>query len=638
MPVDPKKKEQESIDRAFELAYFIHANRGIALCVAEEAWRKLDQALGQQDKRRYYPPLRRQRRMRISMREEHLLQCLVYAESDAWERCTEQGDSPYPLTEEDMVIRFIKHLVRITVRRNALYVTLGVSQLLYEFGTSEVQQMYNVLLWDEKQFKDKSFVRQQRKVLMRDINERFADQIQTEKTAERGERFIPQRTTPRLIQLVKECLQRFTPWGTVCLIPASFPAQGKVAGLHFSGADPDEEHPIEMNRIHTILHPECFSRFIRGLGFDLRDERLAVPSFSFSTGGQPRGDRFHPPKLEAEDYLRLQRIREADARRRRVFLARQVDLYVDGIKQASFDPRQTSRFQLEVGPGAEVLEVRGQDAEGELTLAVLLLRSPWLPREEPFRDWIVMEGGQKVTIALTPIRDASQNIERTKVEVSYTEPHPLRALSWLAQRGWFGLTEMFGLRPKWFWVGATTVAMALTIMVATLIWFRHLSLPEAPTPPRIELARPPEIEPASPIPPSTPNVSPFPQESSLLIARAGWSMDPETMGQAIPIEALRGEAKPIDLSSRQMTVLISLPIYGPGDQPYTHYRLTLRTGEKSLSQRSLRAPHMVQNMPRHVLSVTLLPGQLPKAEAYELRVEGQTRNGWRQLGRVVLRA
>jgi hypothetical protein len=46
----------------------------------------------------------------------------VYAESDTWERCTERGDSPYPLTEEDMIIRFVKHLVRITVRRNSFRV------------------------------------------------------------------------------------------------------------------------------------------------------------------------------------------------------------------------------------------------------------------------------------------------------------------------------------------------------------------------------------------------------------------------------------------------------------------------------------------------------------------------------------
>jgi hypothetical protein len=92
----------------------------------------------------------------------------------------------------------------------------------------------------------------------------------------------------------------------------------------------------------------------------------------------------------------------------------------------------------------------------------------------------------------------------------------------------------------------------------------------------------------------------------------------------------------IDLSSRQTIVLLSLPIYGPDDRDYPSYRLTLRSGEHPLWQQWLPAPPVVRQMPRHVLQVTLFPQQLPKAESYELWVEGQTGGGWNPLGRVTL--
>src|ERR671939_2143756 len=90
--------DQASIRRAFELAYFIHANQGIAMCIAEEAWCKLEQTFGRQSRRRYYTPGRQRRtqagaeqalRTKVSFGDEHLLQLLVYAESDYWERSTE---------------------------------------------------------------------------------------------------------------------------------------------------------------------------------------------------------------------------------------------------------------------------------------------------------------------------------------------------------------------------------------------------------------------------------------------------------------------------------------------------------------------------------------------------------------------
>jgi len=142
----------ELVNRAFQLAYFIHRDKTRALRIATDALTKLEVACTAQDKRLYYNPTGRslgdeprisKYRTKISMSELHLLERLVYAESEPYERHDEQSDGGNLLDEEDMIIRFIKHLVRIALKRNSFYVTLGLSRLLYNYSTTETMEIYN---------------------------------------------------------------------------------------------------------------------------------------------------------------------------------------------------------------------------------------------------------------------------------------------------------------------------------------------------------------------------------------------------------------------------------------------------------------------------------------------------------------
>jgi hypothetical protein len=296
------------------------------------------------------------------------------------------------------------------------------------------------------------------------------------------------------------------------------------------------------------------------------------------------------------------------------------------VKGISFDPRQTSRVRLQIGPEAQLLSVCGQDAEGELPLASLTVCYEDISMGDSFTDWIVLKGSQKVTIQLTPIWGADGSVEGGRVEVRYVETQPIRLIRWLAQRLRFWLTlplqpdqaSAHWLPPSWSWVGRLSAMVVIIAIMAMVIGYRFYPLPEPPSPPRIGIVRPPEIEPVSPTPAPGP---PDSQESASLMARAFWITDQETMVQAIPIERLRSETRPIDLSSREAAVPLSLPIYGPGDQPYTRYRFTLRSGEKPLWPHSLRAPRVVQTRPRHILNVTLFPQRWPRAETHTRQVK-----------------
>src|SRR5204862_4543803 len=120
-------------NRAFQLAYFLHRERKTAAEIASRALNKLQLAATAQGKRLYYRLTgradSRKARSKVSMGEPHLLQRLVYVESEEYERRKEAAahnpdrvDGISPARHTDLVVYFIKHLVRITTKRNSFYV------------------------------------------------------------------------------------------------------------------------------------------------------------------------------------------------------------------------------------------------------------------------------------------------------------------------------------------------------------------------------------------------------------------------------------------------------------------------------------------------------------------------------------
>jgi hypothetical protein len=661
------KKDQEYINRAFELAYFIIPDKSIGLRVVEDAWCSLDLVLGRQEKRRktywrllgYVKGEERSRpvRTKIRLSEEQMLQWLVYAHSDSWERATEYGDSLYSPRMEDMIVRYIKHLVRITSNRNSFYVTLGITRLLYKYGTQEVRLMYDVLTAsDSARMKDMKYLRKQKVLLMDEVLMRFDGLLATVATAYREKRFESQPTTERSIRLVKECMRRFTPWGTSCTVTEGFDPTA-VSGLYFSGASLADEDLIETSRIHAILHPDCFSQFVKGLSkfidelpqdspdkncrFGAPEDSLAVPQFQIFANRDPQDDRFDPPKLGPADYLRLERSREGMARRRKMHLPHRLCVCVDDIERVWFNPKRTTRVNLELDPGERVIEVRGEDAHGVLPMAILIVCND-IPSGGSFRDSIVLEAGQKVTIQLRPMRNLNGESEKVSVEVVYAETALIRAIFWYGQRAWQGLSETIrhhegpdDVRRDYSWLGKASVLVAL--MVAAVIWF-ELRLPiKAPS--SIEV-RPPlagEIKPDSsapaPVAPTIPVRKPEPK----LIARATWSRNAETGRQAFRLETERGAVARVEVPNRQGKISVALPQSDTEGHAYTSYRVTLLAADNTIWQQTLLPPKFRLSPHSHVLDVLLSSPSQTEADPFMLRFQGKTRSGWQPLGHVTLR-
>ncbi len=298
-----------------------------------------------------------------------------------------------------MLIYFIKHLVRITVRRNSFYVTLGLSRLLHNYSTAETMEMYNVLVQDPGRVRDDYYYRSRKGRLMKELKERFGDWLRVTRGARGEERVQTDDTPGRHAELARECLQEFTPWSTDCAIPAGLdPLAEEIRDLQFDGSDPDREHAIEVNRFHAALHPDCFARLAAGLKFASPAERLSTPYFYMAKDRNHDQDRKPPrrsrraPQLDEAELNAIKNAVAERSSRRKTFAAGLLRVIVDGSERARLDLHRASRVRFETQENDELIEVRS--ADGILLATYLLNQDDWSEAAPHERSSIVLEGGR----------------------------------------------------------------------------------------------------------------------------------------------------------------------------------------------------------------------------------------------------
>ncbi|MCI0490612.1 MAG: hypothetical protein L0229_28805 [Blastocatellia bacterium] len=513
--MDGNTQSDELFVKAFELAYFIHGDRETALKVAAASLAKLEVACAAQDKRLYYSPRgrtsARKARTKVNLSEPHLLQRLVYIESEPYEKQKEERHNP---SEEDMVIHYIKHLVKITIKRNSFYVTLALSRLLHNYSTAETAEIYNLVVQDPERVRDDYYYRSRKGRLMKEIKERFANLINVAHGPRGEEKFESEEDSLRHAGAVRDCLDRFTPWSSPCVVPEGFDRfSDTIPHLAFEGDEPDEEHSIEANRLHSVLHPECYGRLAEALDIDPPEERLGVPQFHHSSNGKrPPSDRRHPPRLEEAELAAVQGFLAEQSARRRGASAGFMRIMVDDRECASLDIFEAGRARFEIQEGAEIIEVRASQKGEDILLASLL------PDFEKIQNGahtssITLEGGQKLTFSLSPSKGDFDEFAGAFVDFTYRETRFRRAASLALRR--FGRKVSERLRaglgePLW----KPAFALLFLILLVASIFFlaqsgkdtpRSEEVVQAPTPP-------PEKEDRSNQPKSVQSTSPEPTE------------------------------------------------------------------------------------------------------------------------------
>jgi hypothetical protein len=470
----------ELLNKAFSLACFILGSRQDAVRTVEEAMARLDVTTAAQGKRLYYKSASSwmggskadRYRNKVLFSEVHLLQRLVYIASEPYEQREEQKSVSGSSGEEALLIHFIKHLVRITTRRNSFYVTLGLSRLLYNYTTAETMEVYNAVIQDPERVKDDYYYRSRKGVLMQELKKRFGDLLEVARGPRGEERFRASDNQAKFSELAAECLAFFTPWYTNCLVPAGVnPIMDGITSLSSRGQK--EEDKVEVDRIHAVLHPSCHDRLVKALGFDAPAQRLEVPHFFLtrgSSGGEGAGgggerERKNPMRLAPDELDEIKGHLDEQSGRRKKAFAGLMRIIVDGNEHARLDLSRSSHARFALDDEAELLEVRATvDGDDLLLASHLFAHEEAKSRQQKAKASIILEGGQKLTINVAPVNDK----EGALVDVAYSETRALRAASLYLRQLTASSNTASGNRS---WMGARVPALALGFALLMLSAF-----------------------------------------------------------------------------------------------------------------------------------------------------------------------
>ncbi|HEV2864312.1 MAG TPA: hypothetical protein VGX48_25160 [Pyrinomonadaceae bacterium] len=413
--------EGEKIELALGLAFFIHGRDDVAYDVALAALSKLGVTSKAQDRRvDYYRPVNRHRK--IILEELHLLQLLVYIESGRLERKQEGSGGLALLGKEDLLVRYLEHLTKVTLGANILRVTVGLCYFVYAFEVAQVRKIYLTLTQAEFEEIDGTRFRKCKSSLMKDIKERFGDLLPTQSGRRHRLTFVREDDPQRYSALFADCLKAFTPWGTPCLSPDP---DGMRAALRDKRADSAKNYLTDAVRLHAAFHQSCFSKLVASLGLRPPEDKLMVPKFAFPINDDspqdqrgPRPFRKEPSGEEVEEVRG--RLREQSSRRRDV-TASAMSVVIDGVERAVFDPRDRDGVRVEAEGGAELLEVRRRDDGLLLAVCVLLGHDP--EDRETQTSVTQLEGGQSIKFDVTAHADESAPRTNLSVMVSYRRAH-----------------------------------------------------------------------------------------------------------------------------------------------------------------------------------------------------------------------
>jgi hypothetical protein len=472
---------EQGLNKAYRLAYFLHQDKDIATRIVAAATLKLNVAMASQSKRLYYVPVGRfsrgESRRTDGIRNKalfsdlHLLQRLVYVESEPFERQKERaaqvapsgvpaaGD---PANDEDLLVYFIKHLVRITTKRNAFYVTLGVSRLLHSYSTLETMEIYNAVIGEPERVKDDYYYRSRKAVLMHEMYERFGHLIRASRQRRGEERFETQPGSSELRSLLRECLRLFTPWDTQCSVPRDFdPLKSVIAAL--ASKSSADENKVEVNRIHAVLHPDCFERLVAAFGYSPPEERMELPRFFLdqSDDQSPPRQRSAPADLSAEELAEINHMLDEQAGRRRGSSPNAIiRIMVDGVERGRMNPAEQSSISFSAEENAEIIEVKSTDLSGDLLLATHVLSSF---SDAAIVSSIRLEGGQDLSLTITRRQIEGNGGADLLVKFGYRETAPRRA----ARLWWH--RQKLGPDPnsRSVWSSAILVASVLVVICLT---------------------------------------------------------------------------------------------------------------------------------------------------------------------------
>jgi hypothetical protein len=412
---------EDLLERGFQLAYFIFPSRTTAVRILSGALNKLKAQRGRETRRTYWRDKYLKRGItRISRDEQDALQWLIFFESEGFEKEQERNGGQ---TLEEMAVRYIKTLVRMTTAMSSFYVNVGVHRLLHNYTTAETQRVYETVT---DRYLGADEYRRAKAVLMAKVERRFGKFLRTCKTQYGEVRFEPCHDQSRWIELAHICLSAFTPWSTVekCPVPQTYSAQEDALPPQLFAALPENTNhdQVELNRCHALIDPVCYARLARALAFDPPERKLALPRFFMeNTGNRNNPDRSQEvPPLTPEERKTVSGYLATEAGRRRRAGAQFVTIVVDGAECGGIALSGQTEHAFEIEEGAELVEVRTVEQGQEVLLATHRLTYTESQGIAPSSATVFLSGGRKLVLDIAPSGAGEQR--HARVRLSYTPP------------------------------------------------------------------------------------------------------------------------------------------------------------------------------------------------------------------------
>ena len=326
-----------------------------------------------------------QHRNVVSLSDLQMLQVLIYAAAEPYElEAEERGPTSY----DDLCIRYLKYLAKLSFRSNVFHTSVSYGWLIYDFGRAGSSKIHDFAVQDESRSRPLTNYSNLKDALMRLLEEeRFigAFRLVREKAIDRSTRFKRRQYSSSEASRMLIWLRRLALWSS-CLSP--FNAKTSLSHdelrqlLSFVGSHPDDEHVIERRRIHAISCPQCLKSLADSAGLSNPHDCLTFPNFETSRDMKNDSDhnaRLQPPQLNADDVM--EDLKEIDGIRalRRVSTSSTLSLRVNGVECARLNPPKIMSSSFDVKGSADVIEIWGmpQAPEShEVLLAAHLLQFP----------------------------------------------------------------------------------------------------------------------------------------------------------------------------------------------------------------------------------------------------------------------
>ncbi|OAI57760.1 hypothetical protein AYO50_00005 [Acidobacteria bacterium SCGC AG-212-P17] len=425
------RDNEDLLEKGFQLAYFILPGRSLAIRILTGALNKLKAQRERENRRTYWRDKYLKRGItRITREEGDTLQWLIFYESDRYE--IEQEESR-AVTLKDMVVRYIKSLVRMTSAMSSFHVNIGLHRLLHNYSTLDAQRVYEAVT---DRYPGADEYRRAKSVLMAKLEKRFGAMLKTFKSQHGELRFEPFEDQNRWSDLVDLCLKAFIPWSTsnACPVPNNFDvAQEKLpAQLSGEGAGEIDQNAIEINRCHVFIDPVCYGRLIRALALDPPNSKLDLPRiFMESTGASNKSDQPpHLPGLSADERKTIVGHLSAESERRQEASPKSVKIVVDGVERAELDFAGTMGAQFDIEEGAELIEVLTEQQGVPLLLAIHRVAYSELKGIIPSKLTFAFKGGAELILQVAAA-EAQEGPRHATVSVSHHAHVPVATARWL---------------------------------------------------------------------------------------------------------------------------------------------------------------------------------------------------------------